>query len=288
MNKMDSETTSDSDHMSSIEEADADARKPSGRRRVVFWGGGLVVLIGLLVGTVVLFRPAEKDESKAIDRDPAKSVAVSPIDLRTLKVRSIEPKSRVAIADLAGQIGPQLNEIGTTLDSASFVTSSVTEQKPASNPDEVPREQRWQIVFAAGLTEGQYARQIDALGLEIGTLGDDGEIEYVADIGTAKPKRHKGSSASQRQLYFTWDRGDLNQADRILLANIGMKVAGRMVLHCCSDEVVKKFATLEHEFQGKPVVDILRTRFSVKQTFRGYEVYVLDQQLREKGAKKSE
>ena len=75
-----------------------------------------------------------------------------------------------------------LDDVGALLDDPNLGLDKNNDQPVAAN-DEIPLKQRWHVELAAGLTEGQYARQLAALGIELGVLGKDGNIEYLAHVG---------------------------------------------------------------------------------------------------------
>jgi hypothetical protein len=141
----------------------------------------------------------------------------------------------------------------------------------------IPLTQRWQIEFASGLTEGQYAAQLAALGIELGVLSQDGKIHYVTELGDAGGKRRTGPRADETRPYWTWGRGDLRQADTLLLANAGLEVDDEIILHFLSPQAIERLTELERQFAGREPDEVFRTRFALKRTFRGYEVYVVEQ-----------
>ncbi len=168
-----------------------------------------------------------------------------------------------------------LASLGATLDDPRFGQLGSARR---ADPDEfVPITRRWQFSFAPGLTEGRYAEQMAALGVEFGVLAADGSLQYLTGIGIGKVKRRAGVRKDEQRPYWTWDRGDLRRADKILLRNAGLPIADEIILHFVSPEMIKKLAQLEKDFQKREPQDILRTRFALKRTFRGYEVFVAQQ-----------
>ncbi len=143
--------------------------------------------------------------------------------------------------------------------------------------DALPIDKRWQFVFSPGLTEGQYARQLAALGMELGVLETDGSLQYVKGFGGGETKNRRGAGNEDTRHYWTWEGGDLSRADGILLGNAGVRVADEVVLHFLPPETIDKLTQLEKDFQSRPVTEIRLTRFALKRTFRGYEVFVAEQ-----------
>jgi hypothetical protein len=168
-----------------------------------------------------------------------------------------------------------LASLGTKLDDPAF--GRLGEKRRAAAERVIPIDRRWQIAFAPGLSERQYAQQLVALGAELGILTADGKLRYVVGIGQAGTKQRSGSRQEEKRPYWTWQRGDLTHADQVLLKNAGLPVDDEIILHFLSDETITAFEKLEHDFQGRDAEDILLTRFALKRTFRGYEPYVQHQ-----------
>jgi len=144
-------------------------------------------------------------------------------------------------------------------------------------PEEVPASQRWQINFPDGTKEADYARQLAALGVELGVLRRDGTIEYLTNPGEAKPIVRSGPRTKEKRIYWTWDRGSLVKADHALLRKAGIDAREDLILHLWPPATSDKLAKLEQDYKGRQPRDIFVTRFAVKRASRGYEVYVLSQ-----------
>jgi hypothetical protein len=193
-------------------------------------------------------------------------------------VRDAHPEiSTVAWTNPAKE-GDSLSALGERLDNPAL---DAQQRDPSPSDNQViPVQKRWQIKFPDGTTEAEYARQLAALGIELGVLRPDGSVEYVTNPGTADAKRRTGRRADDKRLYWTWQRGDLSKADEILLQNAGVRVANDVVLHFCPQDTHDRLLALEKDFRKRQPIDILLTRFSLKRTFRGYEVYVEEQTTR--------
>ena len=126
----------------------------------------------------------------------------------------------------------------------------------------------------------QYARQLAALGVEIGVLEGDGSLEYVAQPGEAGAVRRHGRLQDDERPYWTWESGDLQRADEVLLATAGVKAADTLVLHFLAPSTIEQLSKLEKEHENRQPEDIWVTRFALKRTFRGYEAYVAQQLTR--------
>jgi hypothetical protein len=169
-----------------------------------------------------------------------------------------------------------LDSIGDQLDDPQWDAQG---KRVPDEPErrDVPESQRWQINFPSGTTEAEYARQLAALGVELGVVRSDGTVEYLSNPGEVDPKRRTGPRADEKRIYWTWRRGNLAKADKTLLKNAGIDAGEDIILHLWPPATADKLAKLEQEYKGRKPLDIFLTRFAVKRTFRGYEVYVDEQ-----------
>lgn len=139
----------------------------------------------------------------------------------------------------------------------------------------VPKESRWKFQFDENLTLGAYAQQLDGLKIELGILDGSGNMTYVTDLSKPKPKSRKASARSERRIYFTWQRGDLIDADATLIKGAKIEQEGRVVFHFLSPTIEKELDNLEAKARAtKPLSSILETRFSIKLGRSGYEFFV--------------
>ncbi len=204
-------------------------------------------------------------------------------------VAASEPRIRGQIiapaeADsLLASVPTALSGFGSALDDPAL------DQRSASGPPatagsptgDVGRANRWQVLFSEGLTELRYAQQLDALGIELGVLNADGQIQYVSELTLSMPTVRTGPASAESRLYLTWSRGDLIETDRSLMAKAGIDVGDRVVLHFCSAESEKQLAESEQSFADKQPNQIVQTRFVIKPWLGGYRFVVLDQALHE-------
>jgi hypothetical protein len=175
------------------------------------------------------------------------------------------------------QYTADLTPLGAALDDPALGRETLDDGSSDTGSAALPRSKRWRFHFPSGLTEGQYARQLDSLGIELGVFSVDAKIQYVSELAGAEVKSRTAPRGAEKRLYLTWNRGDLHDADLALLERAGIKQPGQFVLHFCPDETVEKLATLEQEFEGRKPAEIQQTVYSIKRTFRGYEVYVKEQ-----------
>lgn len=142
----------------------------------------------------------------------------------------------------------------------------------------LPREQRWFISFAQGGTLAQYAAQLDFFGIELGALLPDGRLIYLSKLTQAVPKSTiKTSGKDEKRLYMTWNGGSLKQGDVQLFRKANIDVTGGILFHFYPKKTEQMLARLELEAAGRPVAEIRRTYFVVRQKSPGYEFVVTRQ-----------
>ena len=140
----------------------------------------------------------------------------------------------------------------------------------------IPRH--WELQYIKGNTLEAYARQLDFFGIELGVLLPDNKVVYAFNLAKPKPDTRTGAADKDRRYYLTWrGSGDLQKADRELLARAGIEVADRVILKFLPTATELQLAALEKAFAGKEPKDIRKTRFSVKPAGDGYSFYVLEQ-----------
>src|SRR4029078_9284316 len=68
----------------------------------------------------------------------------------------------------------------------------------------VSREQRWSIIYNPGQTIDEYARQLDALGVEVPVVSGRDQLTYVSRFSQSAPAKRYGSGQGDDRLYFLW------------------------------------------------------------------------------------
>ena len=136
----------------------------------------------------------------------------------------------------------------------------------------------WELQYVKGNTLEVYARQLDFFGIELGVLLPDNKVVYAFNLAKPMPETRTGAADKERRYYLTWrGSGDLQKADRELLARAGIEVADRVILKFLPAAVEAQLAALEKAYAGKEAKDIRKTRFGVKPAGDGYAFYVLEQ-----------
>ena len=80
----------------------------------------------------------------------------------------------------------------------------------------VRREQRWSVVYNQGQTADEYARQLDAFGVEVGVIKNNAML-YVSKLSSASPQTRYGQHATDSRLFFVWQSNTRKAADVELL-----------------------------------------------------------------------
>ncbi|WP_435016844.1 hypothetical protein TA3x_004425 [Tundrisphaera sp. TA3] len=141
----------------------------------------------------------------------------------------------------------------------------------------VSREDRWSIVFKTGQTPDEYARQLDALGVELAIVSGN-QLAYYSKFSQARPERRLGSGANDRRLYFVWRGQGRKESDLALLAKAGAEVGEGVIFQFYPDKVEETLAQLEVRYKGRQPGEIRSTRFGVVQLGSGYGFEVISQE----------
>lgn len=136
---------------------------------------------------------------------------------------------------------------------------------------------RWELQFLQGGTLDLYARQLDFFRIELGVLLPGGTVEYAFNLSKSKPDTRTGRSEQEKRYYLTWRGGDLQQADRELLARAGIGTQDRLILKFLPPDVEQQLMKLERGYANREPKQILKTRFGIRAESKGYGFYVLEQ-----------
>lgn len=141
----------------------------------------------------------------------------------------------------------------------------------------VPREQRWNIVYDSGQTVEDYARALDAMGVEV-AVANGNELTYARNLSSPKPTIRKGAPDTEQRLYFLWLGGGRKAIDQQLFRNAGIEPGQGAIFHFYSKEVADRLAQLEVAFARRQPGQIKRTRFRVTKSGGGFELVVASQE----------
>jgi hypothetical protein len=141
----------------------------------------------------------------------------------------------------------------------------------------ISREQRWSIVFNPGQPAEEYARQLDALKVELAVVTPNNQLLYVAKFSSAQPTKRYGSGQKDNRLYFLWQGAGRKASDVELLKRAGVEV-GENVLQFYPPAVEERLARLEVSYRGRQPSEIRVTRFQVVPSGTGYDFKVIAQE----------
>src|SRR4051794_39880579 len=127
----------------------------------------------------------------------------------------------------------------------------------------VRREQRWSILYNPGQTPEEYARQLDALGVELAVISGENQLTYVSNFSSPNPTKRFGTGQGDERLYFLWQGRGRKASDVALLQKAGIDVGDKVVIQFYPKAVEATLAQLEVRYRGKQPSEIRVTRFSV-------------------------
>ena len=136
---------------------------------------------------------------------------------------------------------------------------------------------RWEVHFLEGGTLEAYAKQLDFFGIELAVLRPDGKVVYISNLAKRKPDVRVASAEGEKRYYLTWRSGDLQQADRELLARAGVDAGNGIILKFLPPAVEAQLAALEKAYAGSKAAKLRKTRFGIQSAGQGYSFFVLEQ-----------
>jgi hypothetical protein len=142
----------------------------------------------------------------------------------------------------------------------------------------VSREQRWSIIYDKGQSAEEYARQLDALGVEMAVVNGPDQLLYISNFSKDQPDKRYGTGRGDGRLYFLWQGRGRKESDIALLKKAGVNVGDGVVLQFYKKEIEDRLAQLEVRYKGRQPAEIRVTRFSVVAKGSGYDFVVLAQE----------
>jgi len=160
-------------------------------------------------------------------------------------------------------------------------TSGERRRAGAGGEASIPRWERWEVRFATTSLMA-YAAQLESFGIELGALGGgQSEIAYASGLDAEKPTVRSGPTESEKRMYMSYRSGQLKEFDRQLLSRAGISTRGKMTLQFYPGTVENSLAQLEKQKAGgRPLEDIRKTVFGVRQSGEGYRFEVVEQRFR--------
>lgn len=141
----------------------------------------------------------------------------------------------------------------------------------------VRREDRWSIVYKEGQTADEYARQLDALRVELAIVSGN-QLIYLSNFSNATPTRRVGTGAEDKRLYFVWRGQGRKASDIALIQKAGLEVGEGVIFQFYTNQVEQVLSQLEVRYKGRQPGEIRNTRFSVVPSGDGYGFEVLSQE----------
>jgi hypothetical protein len=194
-----------------------------------------------------------------------------------------------AMLDTVAEAGQSLAEVdlGAVMPSGGLVASGRRASKIGTGgpglgfgPGDggVPAEQRWSIVFNQGQTPEEYARQLDALGVELAVVAGE-QLLYLSHLSSPTPTKRQGSGRGDHRLYFLWQGRGRKASDIALFQKAGIDVGEAPMFQFFPPEAERQLAEKEVRYRGRQPGEIRVTRFTVVPSGNGYDFQVVAQEL---------
>ncbi len=142
----------------------------------------------------------------------------------------------------------------------------------------VPAEQRWSIVYKDGQTPDEYARQLDALGVEMAVIVPPDQLMYISRFSNPTPTKRQAAGRGDHRLYFLWQGKGRKASDIALLEKAGVEVGEGVVFQFYPPGSERRLAELEVRFKGRQPGEIRVTRFTVVPSGNSYDFQVVAQE----------
>ncbi len=140
----------------------------------------------------------------------------------------------------------------------------------------VRREDRWSILYKTGQTADEYARQLDAFGVELAIIVGN-QLVYVSNFSQVRPTKRTGSGSDDKRLFFVWRGQGRKESDIALLSKADLQVGEGVIFQFYSPRTESILEQLEVRYKGKQPAEIRNTRFGVVPSGNGYAFEVLSQ-----------
>jgi hypothetical protein len=142
----------------------------------------------------------------------------------------------------------------------------------------VPREQRWNIVYESGQTVEEYARALDAMGVEVAVATGGDTLTYAKSLSASKPTIRTGQPDTEKRLYFVWLGSGRKGIDQQLFRTAGIEPGQGAIFHFYPKEVADRLAQLEVAYARRQPGQIKKTRFRVSRSGNRWDLVVASQE----------
>jgi hypothetical protein len=140
----------------------------------------------------------------------------------------------------------------------------------------VRREDRWSIIYKTGQSADEYAKQLDAFGVELAIIVGN-QMVYVSNFSASQPTKRTGSGSEDKRLFFVWRGQGRKTSDIALLSKAGLQVGDDVIFQFYPPQTESVLEQLEVRYKGKQPAEIRNTRFGVVESGSGYAFEVLSQ-----------
>jgi hypothetical protein len=164
--------------------------------------------------------------------------------------------------------GPRRSKVGTGGPGLGF----------GGHGDGIGREQRWSIIYPPGQTAEDYAKQLDALNVELAVPAGPSTLEYVSNFSAANPTKRVGPHRGDTRLWFLWQSSARKANDAALLRKAGITVGDKPIFQFYPKQVEDTLARLEVQYRGRQPGEIRVTRFQVVPQGASYGFSVVAQE----------
>jgi hypothetical protein len=193
-----------------------------------------------------------------------------------------------AMLDVVSEAGQNLAEVdvGAVMPTGGKVATGQRSSKIGSGavgygfgPGDggVAQQDRWTIVANPGQTAEEYARQLDALGIELGIVSGN-QMLYLSHFTANEPIRRTGSGRGDDRLYFLWRGQGRKGTDIALLRKAGVEVGEGVIIQFYPAQVQAQLAQLEVRYKGRQPGEIRRTQFRIVPQSNTYAFEVIAQE----------
>ena len=265
--------------------------------RIIAWLGAFILLVGVAV--IVLFvawlclaeiapgkKPVVLQQMYGNDDRP-EGIADDIDDPGVKELPQTETAqlsdSLQAVTEVPSMVKVGLAEIdGRALEMSQGIGLGDRREKGVGPGDTllVPDWARWRIEYSSN-SRRAYAAQLDHFGIDVGAVnGSTGNIVYVNNHSAAKPNAWKGSTDTEKRIYFSYNKSQLRKWDRDFLKFGGFNVPKKwIVVQFYPAKIRAQLLAIEKSRigeDGNTVEDVEKTVFRVRGTPSGYEYYVHD------------
>ena len=139
----------------------------------------------------------------------------------------------------------------------------------------------WEVMFSKATLDA-YAKQLDSFKIELGIILPGNKVICAKNLAHSKPDTYiiENAAVNEKRYYLTWRTGEMQQADRELLARAGVEVGDSLILKFIPKDIELLLMGLEKAQNNLTPKDIKKTRFGVQAEGGGYRFYVLEQTVK--------